>query len=259
MSYAVKSVRTILDTEAKLGILLIIIMIGLGLALFLIPANAETKLIHIGLSLSESCNSLIESGDVETCSSYPYLNSLYPETIPKESYQRLIQEAEQTEKTQYQINNILLNHQIQCISKDYCNIFETKSKVLFWFNPDTKVRPYLDVLIEIHPTLKHTNIDKTLQPITTNSTHRQLDLEINRLYVHPSCRIADYTPEILYREMGGIIYYMLNNCHNDNHLGILKPNYSQQLSKHIADLSTSPNIQAQIKLKADIERCKLKC
>lgn len=237
--------------------LVVCAIIFLGL---IIEADAQSY-THIGIELTDSCLSLISTGDIETCRDYPYLDAMYSETKPKESYQKLIEQAELTDKTHYQMNNILLNHKIQCVSKDYCNIFEINKnhKVLYWFSPDDKVRPYLDILIRIHPNLLHKNIDQTLEPISGNYTSREISFEVNRLFVYPSCRIADYTPEILYRELGGLIYYMLDNCLNDNLLGKLKPKYTEPLDKHILDIETSPNWQYAQKLKQDIERCKLKC
>lgn len=246
--------------ETKLVYGLIMAVMG-GLILFfnMQGAFAETNYKHVGIQFSNSCNSLIEIEDYETCSSYDYLDTLFIETIPKDSFKTLIDIAQNTEKTKYQINNILLNHQYECVTRDYCNIFNLKGgniypdfegNVLYWFDPDLKFSPNLDILIRIHTNLKPANIDKSLEPIQNNDTSRTLTLEVDSLFINSSCRIADYTiKDNIDMEIPFIIWYMIDNCKDSKLLGGLNEPYTDDLSKHYFDPTTSPNWQYEQELK----------
>lgn len=246
--------------KVKRIICVLIILTGCALLFFNYSgAFAETSYKHVGIQLSNSCLSLITLNDTGTCSTFDYLDILFIETVPKDSFQKLIDNTQRTERTKYQVNNILLNHQYQCVTRDYCNIFNLKGDnvypnfegdVLYWFDPSDKFLPNLDILIRIHPNLKPSNIDKSLESIQNNATMRTLILEVDTLFINSSCKIADYTiKNNIDMELPFVIWHMIDNCKDLKILGGLDEPYTKELDKHELDIATSPNWQYQKELK----------
>lgn len=305
--------------------------------IFLIPlVHGETQITHISIELSQSCATLASLNDTNTCSNEYFIKLLYPELKLKPQFQKLFDEAQKTERASYQTNNAILNHKLACIQKGSCNIFNIgeNQKVVYWYNPESKIRPYLDIQIKIEPNTLRTNIiddssttqlrkntqlikeyaadqltkvnrinilDKLIEtenesnnsdldllkeyktekqnllseiktlnekikelqiesnPIVESNGNREITFNVDRLYINQRCSEATLKPELIQAELGRIIYYMFKNCQDDQILGKLKDNYHEPIDKHELDITTSPNWQAQQKLKEDMEKCKEKC
>ena len=215
---------------------------------------------HIGIEWSKSCEYLISLNDVKTCSSKDMIKSFYPDTKLKADYQKSLNSIKDDPQKIFKANNYIKKNKLDCISRDYCNLFAIKhdQKVLFWFDPDQDARGYLDFIITIQSNMSSKNISLKGSPITDNGTTRTISFNTHDLYVH-SCDRAIIKSNQLDKDLGKIIYYALGNCQNPAILGNLKDNYSETISKHILDITTSPNWQAKQKMQADIMRCKVKC
>lgn len=225
--------------------------------------NAYGELTHVGIELSNSCLALIEARDFETCTSYDYLNYLYPDTKLKPSFQKLVDNAQQSERLKYQTNNIVLNHQVQCVLKDYCNIFEAhpKQTLFFWFNPHEDIRGKLDIKITIHPRLLPKNIIDVSESsaILYENGNRYATFEVKNLFIYPSCKTAEYDPITLYKELGRIIWYMLKDCKDPNLLGYIGDIYKVKITKNDFNINNSSQYQYNKWLKEAIANCKQKC
>jgi len=200
---------------------------------------------------------MIQSGDLDTCSNPDFIKSLFNTVLLKPSYQKLVNDSEKTEKTNLRLNDILLKNRISCISKDYCEVFRI-SNVMIWINPDSLTRQHFDHIITIQANMLDTNMNQTRNPITDNSTFREITFDTHNFSIQ-HCKYATLKPGIIWQEIGRILYYLYDNCKNPEILGNLKDNYAQTLPKHILDITTSPHWQAEQKLKENIERCKIKC
>ena len=102
------------------------------------------------------------------------------------------------------------------------------------------------------------NINTLGTPITDQGTFREITFDTHKLAI-TYCKHANLDPDIIWQELGRVIWFMLDNCQNPQILGKLKDNYAESLPKHILDITTSPNWQFKQKMKEDIERCKVKC
>jgi hypothetical protein len=206
-------------------------------------AYAETDYNHIGIEFSNTCLTLIELGDIWTCSTPEEIKTRYLETPIKANWQVMIDNVNRDNAYEYQkTNSVFDNHQKSCMYKNYCNIFDVKDdqKTIYWFDYSTENRRYLDHIIIINTHLKAKNIDKTLDSIffkndtkaiptdTFNGTKRTLELEVNRLHID-NCRFAMYDPDYILAELGGIVWYMEDKCQDKTKLGVLAIPYIEDL------------------------------
>lgn len=226
-----------------------------SIPLLFLPGIIYAEPIHIGLEFSSSCLALISVNDTKTCGSPELLQQIYPETKLIPSFQNSFEETKKIPKDYAKAKSFLLFKKLDCIKNNYCNIFDNVS---YWHNPDNLARPYFDILITIQTNMKLSNYNKTANPITTGDNSRQITYDVYNLHIE-DCRKAIYDPDVLWKEIGHIIHYMINDCENERDLGTLKTIYSQSLPKHELDVTSSPNYQATQKLKEDMERCKTKC
>ena len=207
---------------------------------------ASDDITHIAIEFSESCVLLQSLGDADTCSTPQYLQKMFPEAKLKPSFQKLFDNAKDNKETQVQKNDILLNHKLSCVQKDYCEVFsidETKkNKLVFWYDPDQKIRGYYDHVITITPNILHANIDPYKNVISSTETTRIIEMEIDQLYFE-SCSEIIYKPDYIWLEMGNIIGYLVNDCSSPKLLGSLYIPYAIELEKHDLDVTTSPNWQ----------------
>lgn len=225
--------------------------------------NAETNITHIAIEFSDSCKVLISINDTETCYSFFFLDSMYPDTKLKKDYKHILEQIKIDPKTEYQTRNAILDHKLQCVSRDFCDIFEKRDnqEVMYWYNPDDKVRKYYDAIITIYPNMLIKNIKRDSEEsiFIDNGTMRQITYNTNRLYIDDGCKHVTYDPLVISEELGRIIYYVYNNCRDDSILGKLKDNYIQTIDKHVLDITTSPHYQYEQELKAKMEKCKELC
>lgn len=228
------------------------------LPLFVVVPLANADYTHIGIEWSQSCQTLNTIHN-DKCSSPDFVNLLYQDTKLKPSYQKAYDDAQADQKTKIHTNGVLIKHKLSCISKNYCDAF-TNSTVYYWFNPDKSSRPYLDHIITLTPNMLDRNIYQTnkTNPIIDNGTSRAITFNTHDLFID-SCATAILKPGVIWKDLGRVIHYMVNGCQNPELLGNLKDNYVEPISKHILDITTSPNWNYTQKLKADIERCKIKC
>lgn len=256
------------NPESKMKFIIIILSLVI-IGSFSLASGIETikltdrnnhNIKHIGIEWSKTCESLMITGDQKTCSTKEFIKSLYPDTKLKQDYQNSLNNLKNDEQTKFKTNNYISKQKLSCISKDYCDIFQVKrnQKVLFWFDPDYDVRGYLDFTITIQSNMLDKNPNFAVSPISDNGTNRKISFKIHDLYIH-SCDTAIIRSDQLYIDLGKILYYALKDCQNPEILGKLKDNYEEPLSKHILDITTSNYWQEQQKMKADIERCKVKC
>lgn len=216
---------------------------------------------HIGIEWSKTCETLILSGDFNTCSHPDFVNALYHDTKLKPSYQKIIEDVKDDPEKKFKTNNQLLINKSTCVKRDNCFIFELypNQKILYWFNPDDSYRDYLDKIITIQSDMLIRNlIDDSNPIIDLDGSTRKITFDTNNLFID-SCSRAYLDPDIIWQDLGKVIYYLSSGCKNPEILGKLKDNYEAPISKHILDIETSPNWQFEQKMKADIERCKTKC
>ena len=220
-----------------------IIFIGslILIAVYLTFAQAEaqeTKYTHIGIEFSNTCLTLIDLGDVWTCSTPEEIQKRFIPTGLKSNWQIVFDNTNKDDPFEYQkANNIFNNHQKSCFYKDYCNVFDIKDgeTVLYWYDFPNENRQYLDHTIIINTHLLNKNIDKSLDSIVINDGQnigddksRYLALEVDRLHID-NCRIAMYDPEMILVELGSIIWYLEDNCKDKKKLGIMGIPFIEEL------------------------------
>lgn len=234
-----------------------ILFLILGVLLFSLVPSVYAEVKHIGLELSESCQRL----ENEACGSDQLLSELYPETKLKPYLQKLLDDSSELSKVQNKPEQFLSKQKLDCIKRNYCESFNIKpnQKMMYWLNPDYTARQFLDSIITITPNMLNKNLNVTTNPIVEGENSRRITFEIHNLYVSSNCYEAMLKPETLWKELGFVIHYMAKNCQDAKLLGIFNKIYSEPLDKHDLDISTSPNFQAQQKLKEDMEKCKTKC
>lgn len=205
--------------------------------------NAEEPK-HIAIDFSDSCLAMFELDNFDSCGDPNVIMQAYPQAKVKPTFQKMLDDSAKLERVKYQKNNILQNHIKSCVTENYCNIFDNYSNVYYWYDPDYNIRGYYDKIITISPNLKHTNLNTQNQEIFDNGTSRTLILDTNQINIR-SCHNIAYTPEPFrqIQEMGGLMWFILTDCTNENRLGVLKEPYTQQHTKHDLDITTSPNYQ----------------
>lgn len=215
----------------------------LFVALVTQTAYAEYSYKHIAIEFSESCQLLQLLNDTQTCSSSEFLKSMYSETKLKPSFQKLFDNAQDSKRSDYQKNDILLNHKMSCISKNYCNVFDVDENqtVLYWYEPDNSLRGLYDGVITISPNILPKNIDSS-EPIISENQTRTLHLQIDRFHVSNCWNVA-YNPDVIWQELGFLIWYVADDCTDSKKLGILDRPYTKQLKVTKIDITTSSNWQ----------------
>lgn len=230
MKYHIKSKISPLNSVLSwIFVLLFVLFLFLSYEHF---AHAETKYYHYVIEWSETCKELINLGDLETCGDPEIIKQMYSPPVLKPNYQKMFDDMAEIPKAKYQKSDVLLNHRHSCVRENYCNVFENYYNFFYWYDPDKKTRGYYDKIITIHPSLKHTNLNVKNQEVFVNDTKRELILDTNQINIK-SCRNISYTPEN-YRimiEMGSIMWYISDNCTDENKLGVLKEPYKQDLIK----------------------------
>lgn len=228
---------------------MIVMLLGFVVLAYVQFADAEIQKKHIGIEFSESCLLLISVEDFETCSNPKFVKSLYPEIQLKPSYQKMFAGLAEDEKTPYQLTSAISNHQFECIRKNYCDIFmmNDNQKVIYWYDFDQKSRPYLDSIIAITPNLLHKNTDRSINDLVSNGSDRYLSFAVDRL-IFNTCNKITYEPELIWLELGNIIWYVTNDCLDVLHLGSLAHPFEIELNSTEIDVTTSPNWQYQQQL-----------
>lgn len=215
-------------------IIWLIILLAGGVLLFFNYAGAfaqEPKYTHIAIEYSETCNALIELGDYETCGNPELMLASYPDAKLKPGFQIMFDNSAKTDATYYQKHDILLNHKKSCVKENYCNVFDNYGFVYYWYNPDQQIRSYYDKVITINAHMKHTNLNvQNDQVFVTNNT-RTLILDTNQINIRSCQQIAvTLTDWRQVQEMGGLMWYIIDDCKDIEKLGVLKQPYTKELT-----------------------------
>ncbi len=222
--------------------------VGLALAvgsilLFSFPLiyAEEQKIKHIGIEWSETCLSLISLGDLETCGNPELIKTAYSQNALKPNYQRMFDDMAQNDKAQYQKRDILNNHIKSCIKENYCNVFEPYGSVYYWYDITQETRGYMDKVITINANMKHTNLNVVNEEVFTFDNSRALILDTNQINIR-SCHVIAYTPDYytMFRELGGLMWYLLDDCKDNAKLGLLNIPYMEELTLTVIPVDESP-------------------
>lgn len=235
---------TNVDIVACLGIGFIIgLLVG---SILYQTAQAEERITHIGIEWSETCLSLIELGDLETCGNPDLIKLSYQQNPLKPNYQLMFDNMAKGDKAEYQQRNILNNHIKSCMKEDYCNVFKEekyRQTVYYWFDLPNEARGYLDKIITINSHMKHTNLNVINDEVFVFENSRNLILDTNQINIK-YCHKITYTPGndtlTQLREMGYIMWHILDDCKDNAKLGILNAPYIEELELTVIPVDESP-------------------
>lgn len=224
------------------------VAVGISIILFMvliIPlAHAEPKIKHIAIEWSEACLTLISQGNFEQCGNPETIKLMFPPATLKPSYQRMFDDSAKIDRAKYQINDAILNHKKNCVKENYCNVFNNYSHIYYWYDPDQAIAGYYDKRITIYSNMLPRNLVTASDEIFVNATSRSLILDTNQIYIK-NCTKIIYTPEYyrMIREMGGLMWHILDDCKDKNKLGVLNTPYMETHSLTVIPIDESPNWQ----------------
>ena len=210
--------------------------------IFIMPAFAEEPQIkHIGIEWSSACLSLIELESFDSCGNPELIKSAYLQAPLKPNYQKMFDDMAISDKAPYQENNIYSNHVNSCIKANYCNVFEKYSNVYYWYDIPNEARGYMDKIITINANMKHTNLNVQNDEVFVFDNSRNLILDTNQINIK-SCHKIAYTPNnsLMLREMGGLMWHILDDCKDNGKLGLLNAPYMEELTLTDIQIDESP-------------------
>lgn len=236
-------------------------IVGLLLGSFLYqPAQAEEPK-HIGIEWSEICWLLINGGDLETCGNPDEIKQAYLQAPLKPNFQKMFDDMAKNDKAEYQKRNIFNNHLKSCVKENYCNVFESRSSVYYWYDITQETRGYLDKVITINANMKHTNLNTQNDEVFVFTDSRALILDTNQINIR-SCHKIAYAPEPyrMFMEMGSIMWHIQDNCKDNGKLGLLNTPYMEELELTVIPIDDSPawlELQRMEGLKAKYKEYKI--
>lgn len=213
---------------------------------------------QIGIKHDKTCQALIAAGDTWTCPTFEEISELFLEVELKPEYQNLIDNEEN------RINQITNNAKVEklssdCIRFDLCYHF-TKG---YWKDPSDFLSRSMDTItitanmkIQNAAHLKYSDI-----AIITADNKREINFELNQLYISSNCKDAIFNPGSDWQyELGHLIYYMKLNCNDPSILTrVFDMNYTVTTEIHDYDPLTSPNYQYRLWMEQAKDMCKVKC
>ena len=230
----------------------------------LIETQESFAYYDIGIRLDKTCEAMIDAGNPSNCPTYEEIEKVFAEIKLKEEYQNLI-DSEQDKGDIISNNGKIETHSQSCIKYEQCNIFDLNPihTAHYWHNPSELLSRSMDV-ITIQPNMKIKNpvyLKYNEISIITENNKRQINFEINQLYLSDNCKDAVFAPGYDWRaELGHLIYYMMQNCQDINYLtGVFDLSYTEETDVHYFDPLTSPNYNYRLWMAEAKEMCKIKC
>ena len=100
---------------------------------------------------------------------------------------------------------------------------------------------------------------KPTDNINSTDTGREIVHNINQVYTDIDCRESFFAVDSLEPELLALLDYMYGDCVDRELLLPFALTYTQELQRHVVDITTSPNWQYQQQFEESVKRCKLKC
>lgn len=222
-----------------LGVLFMLFFVIIPLASAQILTDEKTNNKHIAIDFSASCLTIIELGDLVTCSTPEFYKMMYDESKLMPSVQKQFNDSPNETANK----KILMLHKKACMLQNYCNAFDNYGSTFYWYDIDNELRGYMDQIITITPNILHKSIISLNTTIIdqNNTKTRHLELEIDHVIIR-SCYQITYnpTPKIML-DMGLIMWYLSSDCKDIEKLGYMANPFIKVLPKYDFDISTSPN------------------